>query len=120
MLLAGSGAFGGFLRSFHDVRWHLLDVFYHPSSVPFVPMHSDNFRKIELFLGLTQLITLKVAFWEEYMIEHLSVIAHWNQDKDTYMMEWLDTSFSDQRRHGGRFTLFYIKKEYLIRGKSAP
>ena len=53
-----------------------LDIFHHPNNLPFVLMHSDNFQKIELFLGLTQLITLKVAFWEEYMMEHLSVIAH--------------------------------------------
>ena len=80
------GIFRGVLRSFYVVEWHSLDVFNHPSSLPFVPVHSDNFRKIELFLGLTQLIMLKVAFQEEYMIEHLSVIAHWNWDKDTYMV----------------------------------
>ena len=66
-----------------------------PSSV-----HSDNFRKFELFVGLTQLFTLKVAFQEEYMMEHLSVIAHWNRDEDTYMVGWLDTGFSDRRRRG--------------------
>ena len=76
-------------------------------------MHSDNFQKTELFLGLTQLIMLKVAFREEYMIEHLSVIARWNQDEDTYMMGRLDMSFSDLRRHGSRFTLSCIKKEYF-------
>ena len=107
------GLFGGVLRSFYDVQWHSLDVFHHPSSLPLVLVHFDNFRKIELFLGLTQLITLKVAFREEYMMEYLSVIAHWNRDEDTYMMGRLDTSFSDQRRHGSRFTLFYIKNEYF-------
>ena len=76
-------------------------------------MHSDNFRKIELFVGLTHLITLKVAFQEEYMIEHLSVIAHWNRDEDTSMMGRLNMSFSDRRRRGIRFTLFCIKKEYF-------
>lgn len=99
------------MRSFYEVGWHLLDIFHHPSSLPFVPVHFDNFQKIELFLGLTQLITLKVAFREEYMLEHLSVIAHWNQDEDTYMMGRLDMSFNDQRRHGSRFTLSCIKKE---------
>jgi len=80
------GLFGGVLRSFHGVRWHLLDIFHHPSSLAFVLVHSDNFRKFELFVGLTQLITLKVAFQEEYMMEHLSVIAHWNRDEETYTM----------------------------------
>ena len=56
---------------------------------------------------------LKVAFQEEYMMEHLSVITHWNWDEDTYMMGWLGMSFSDQRRHGSRFTLFCIKNEYF-------
>ena len=88
------------MRSFHDVRWHSLDIFHHLSSLAFVPVHSDNFQKIELFLGLTQLITLKVEFREEYMIENLSVIAHYNQGKGTYMMGWLDMSFSDLRIHG--------------------
>ena len=88
-------------------------MLHHPSSLAFVPLHSDNFQKFELFLGLTQLITLKVAFWEEYMMEHLSVIAHWNQNEDTYMVGQLDTDFSDQRRRGSQFTLFYIKKEYF-------
>ena len=82
------------------VGWHSLDIFHHPSNLPFVSVHSDNFQKIELFLGLTQLITLKVAFREEYMIEHLSVIAHWNWDEDTYMMGRLEKSFSDRRRRG--------------------
>ena len=56
---------------------------------------------------------LKVTFQEEYVIEHLSVIAHWNQNDNTYMMRWLDTSFSDLRRHGSRFNLSGIKKEYF-------
>ena len=89
----------------------------------FVLMHSNNFGKTELFLGLTQLITLKVAFQEEYVIEHLSVIARWNRNENTYMMGWLDMGFSDLRTHGSRFTLSRIKKEYFnwkIRGKSAP
>ena len=64
-------------------------------------------------MGLTQLITLKVAFQEEYMMEHLSVIAHWNWDEDTYMMGRLNIGFSDQRRCGSRFTLFFIKNEYF-------
>ena len=102
------------MRSFHVVWGHSLDILHHPSSLAFVPVHSDNFRKFELFVGLTQLITLKVAFQEEYMMEHLSVIAHWNRDKETYMMGQLDTDFSDRRRRGSRFTLFCIKKEYFI------
>ena len=114
------GLFGGVLGNFSDVRWHSLDIFHHPSNLPFVSVHSDNFQKIELFLGLTQLITLKVAFWEEYMIEHLSVIAHWNREEETYMMGQLDIDFSDRRRHGSQFTLFYIKKEYFNKRKSAP
>ena len=80
------GIFGGGLRSFYVVGWHSFDIFDHPSSLAFVLVHSDNFRKFELFMGLTQLITLIVAFWEEYMTKHLSVIAHWNRDEDTSMM----------------------------------
>ena len=95
------------------VGWHSFDIFHHLSSSAFVPVHSDNFRKFELFVGLTQLITLKVAFREEYMMEHLSVIAHWNRDEDTSMMGHLDMSFSNRRRRGSRSTLFYIKKEYF-------
>ena len=95
------------------VRWHSLDIFHHPRSFSFVAVHSDNFRKFEVFVGLTQLITLKVAFREEYIKEHLSVIAHWNRDKDTSMMGRLDMSFSDQRRRASRFILFCIKKEYF-------
>ena len=94
------GLFEGFLMSFYVVGWHSLDIFHHPSSLAFVPVHSDNFRKFELFLGLIQLITLKVAFWEEYMMEHLSVIAHWNEDEDIYMVGWLNMGFSDRRRRG--------------------
>ena len=77
------------------VGWHSLDIFHHPSSLAFVPVHSDSFRKFELFMGLTQLIMLTVAFREEYMTEHHSVIAHWNQNEDTSMMGQLDMSFSD-------------------------
>ena len=62
------GIFGGVLRSFYVVRWHLLDIFHQQSSLAFILVHSDNFQKFELLVGLTQLITLKVAFWEEYMI----------------------------------------------------
>ena len=116
------GVFGGVLRSFYEVRWHSLDIFHHPSSLPFVSVHSDNFQKTKLFLGFTQLITLKVAFWEGDMIEHRSVISRWNRNENTYMMGWLDTNFSELRRHGSRFTLSDIKKEYSnwkIRGKSA-
>ena len=108
------GLFGGVLRSFYVFGWHSLDIFHHPSSLAFVPVHSDNFRKFELFVGLTQLITLKVAFQEEYMMEHLSVIAHWNRDEETYTMGQLDRDFSDRRRRGSRYTLFCIKKEYFI------
>ena len=68
------------------VGWHSLDIFHHPRSLAFVPVHSDNFQKFELFMGLTQLITLTVVFREEYMTKHLSVIAHWNRDEETYMM----------------------------------
>ena len=64
-------------------------------------------------MGLTQLITLTVAFREEYMIEHLSEIAHWNRDEDTSMMGYLDMSFSDRRQHASRFTHFCIKNEYF-------
>ena len=88
------------MRSFYAVGWHSLDIFHHPNSLAFVSVHSDNFQKFELFVGLTQLITLKVAFQEEYMMEHLSVITHWNRDEDTYTMGRLGMSFSDQRRHG--------------------
>ena len=88
------------MRSFYAVGWNSLDIFHHPSSLPFVPGNFNNFQKIELFLGLTQLIMLKVAFREEYMIEHLGVIDHWNWNEDTYMMGRLDMSFNDQRRHG--------------------
>ena len=95
------------------VGWHSLDIFHHSSSLAFVPVHSDNFRKFELFMGLTQLITLTVAFREEYMAEHLSVIAHWNRDEDTSMSGHLEMGFSDRRRRGSRFTLFCIKKEYF-------
>ena len=56
------GLFEGVLRSFYEDRWHSLDIFHHPSSLSFVPVHSDNFRKFELFVGLTPLITLNVAF----------------------------------------------------------
>ena len=47
------------------------------------------------------------------MMEHLSVIDHWNRDKNIYMVGQLDTDFSDRRRRGSRFTLFYIKNEYF-------
>ena len=107
------GLFGGILRSFYAVGWNSLVIFHHPSSLAFIPMHSNNFWIFELFVGLTQLITLKVEFREEYMMEHLSVIAHWNQDKDTYMVGKLDTGFSDRRKRGNRFTLFCIKKNIL-------
>ena len=101
------------MRSFYGIRRHSLDILHHPSSLAFVPMDSDNFRNFELFMGLTQLIMLKVALREEYTMEHLSVIAHWNRDEDTYMVGQLDTDFSDRRRRGRRFTVFYIKKEYF-------
>ena len=65
--------FGGVFRSFHSFWMHSLDIHHHLSSLAFVPTHSDNFRKFELFMGLTQLVTLKVAFREKYMMEHLSV-----------------------------------------------
>ena len=92
---------------------HSLDILHHPSSLALVPVHFDNFQKFELFMGLTQLIMLKVAFWEEYMTEHLIVISRWNWDEDTSMMGWLDMSFSNRRRRDSRFTLFCIKKEYF-------
>ena len=57
-------------------------------------------------MGLTQLIMLKVAFREEYLVEHLSVIARWNRNEKIYMMGWLDVSFSDLRRYSGQFALF--------------
>ena len=117
------GIFGGVLRSFYECRRHSLDIFHQLHNFPFIPVHSYNFRKIELFVGLTPLITLKVAFWEEYVIEKLSVITHCNRNENTYIMGWLDMSFSDLSRHGCRFTLSCIKKEYFnwkIRGKSAP
>ena len=114
MSLAGPQNFGQVLRSFYVVGWHSLDIFHHHSILAFVPMHSDNFRKFELFMGLTQLIMLKVAFREEYMMEHLSVIAHWNREEETYTMGQSDRDFSDRRRHGSRYTLFCIKKEYFI------
>ena len=86
---AGPRDFGGVLRSFYEVRWHLLGIFHHPHSLPFVPLHSDNFKKTEILMGLTQLITLKVAFREEYLAKHLSVIAHWNQNEKIYRTRWL-------------------------------
>ena len=49
---------------------------------------------------------LKVAFREEYLKEHLSVIAYWNHNEKIYMMGWLDVSFSDLRIRVGQFTLF--------------
>ena len=67
----GPGAFGRVLRSFYEVRWHSLGIFHHPHSLPFDPLHSDNFQKTELLMVLTQLITLKVEFREEYLAEQL-------------------------------------------------
>ena len=98
---AGPGAFGGVLRSFYEVRWNSLGIFHHPHNLPFVLVHFDNLKKTKLLLGLTQLITLKVAFREEYLTEHLSVISRWNLNEKIYRMGWLDVSFSDWRRHGG-------------------
>ena len=77
-------------------------------------MHSENFQKTELFLGLNQLITLNVAFREEYLIEHLSVIARWNRNEKIYRMGWLYVSFSDPRRHGANLPFSHIKKNILI------
>ena len=108
------GLFGEVLRSFHGFWRHSLDILHHLSDLAFVLVHSDNFRKFELFMGLTQLIMLKVASREEYMMEHLSVIAQWNRDENTYMVGQLDIDFNDWRRHGIWCTLFYIKKEYFI------
>ena len=59
-----------------------------------------TFGKLIYLWALAQLITLKAAFREEYVIEDLIVIARWNWDENTYMMGWLDMSFSDLRRHG--------------------
>jgi len=53
---------------------------------PFVLLHSDNFQKTKLLMGLTQLVMLKVAFQEECLEEHLSVIACWNRYENIYMM----------------------------------
>ena len=106
MSSTGPGAFGGVLRSFYEVQWHSIGVFYHPHSLPFVPLHSDNFHKIELLLDLTQLIMLKVAFQEEYLRKHLNVIARWNRNEKIYKMRWLVGIFSGLRRHGGQFTIF--------------
>lgn len=53
---------------------------YIPSSAQFA-FCSGAFRQLskrELLLGLTQLIMLKVAFQEEYLTKHLSVVARWN------------------------------------------
>ena len=94
------------MRIFYVVRWHLLDIFHHLSSLPFVSLHSNNFRKIELLLGLTQLIMPKVVFREELLAYHFSVIALWNRDEKIYRMGWLGVIFSDLRRHGGQLTIF--------------
>ena len=47
-----------------------------------------TFKKTELLMGLTQTITLKVAFREEYVTEHRSVIACWNQNEKIYRMSF--------------------------------
>ena len=104
--LAAPRDFGGFLRSFYEFIWHSLGIFHHPHSFPFVPLHSDNFQKTALLMGLTQLVTLKVAFRDEYLAEHLTVIARWNRNKKIYRMGWLGVIFSGLRRHGGQFTIF--------------
>ena len=57
-------------------------------------------------MGLTQLIMPKVAFWEEFLAEHLSVIARCNQNENIYKMGWLGAIFSNLRRRGGQLTIF--------------
>jgi len=57
----------GFLKRFYEVQRHSLCIFHHLHNLPFVPTHFDNFQKTELLVRLTQLITLKVAFWKEYV-----------------------------------------------------
>lgn len=96
----------GALRSFYEVRRHSLGIFHHLHSLPFALAHSDNFQKTKLLVGFTQLITIKVAFREEYVAKHLNVIMHWNQNEKIYMMGLLDESFSDLGRHDGQFTIF--------------
>lgn len=86
---------------FYEVQWHLIGIFHHIHGLPFVPLLSDRFQKIELLMGLTQLTTLKMAFWKEYLEEHLSVIARWNRNEKIYKMEWLEVIFSDLRRSNG-------------------
>ena len=86
MSSAGPGDFGGILRIFYAFGWHSLDTFHHPRILPFVPVHSNNFQKIELFLGLTQLIMLELVFREDYLMEHLSVKARWNQNEEIFRM----------------------------------
>ena len=80
------GDFGGVLRIYCEVWWHSLGMFHYLHSFPFVLLHSDKFHKLELLMGLTQLITPKVAFQEKFLAEHLSVIACWNQNKNIYRM----------------------------------
>ena len=52
-------------------------------------------------MGLTQLIMLKVAFREEYLVEHLNVIIRWNRNEKIYRMGWIEVIFAGLRRHGG-------------------
>lgn len=71
-------------RTFGDVLWGLEDFTCHiPSSrlimhsLFFVPFHSDNSRKTELLLCLTQLIRLKLTSQEEY---YNSSLEHERED----------------------------------------
>ena len=100
-------------RTFRDVLWgleeftcHILSSRLILHSLFFVPLHSDNSRKTELLLCLTQLIRLKLTSQEEYLMKHLSVIAHWNRNKKIYKMGWLKVIFSGLRKHGAQFTIF--------------
>lgn len=98
---------------FGDVLWGLKEFTFHIPSSGLIPhnslliqLHFDNYRKTRLLLCLTQLLMLKVAFWEEYLTEHLIVIARWNHNEKIYRMGWLEVIFSGLRRHGVQFTIF--------------
>lgn len=69
----------------------LTGITYNISSLGSLPhisllvlLHFDDFRKMELLMGIFQLITLKVLFWAGDLEKHLSVIACWNWGEKIY------------------------------------
>lgn len=69
----------------------LTGITYHISSLGSIPhisllvlLHSDDFCKTELLMGIFQLITLKVLFRAGNLEKHLSVIACWNWGEKIY------------------------------------